>query len=94
MTHYEVLGLLPNASVHEIRSAYRRLSQKHHPDKGGDTERFMRLQTANQVLSDVKLRKDYDSQLKLESTMTIFETSADIWRELLTSIKTEKEKLK
>lgn len=42
----EVLGLSGHESQAEIRSKVRRLSQQHHPDKGGDVERFREIQDA------------------------------------------------
>lgn len=52
MEHYAALGLEPGASQDEIRSAYRRMALKHHPDKcGGDTEMFLKVSQAYQFLS-------------------------------------------
>lgn len=42
----DVLGLVPPCSEMQVRQAYRRLAQRSHPDKGGDPENFMRLQSA------------------------------------------------
>jgi ribosomal protein S13 len=43
-----------------IKKLYRRASLKHHPDKGGDPQTFIRLQRARKVLGDQGLRKRYD----------------------------------
>ena len=61
---YSTLGVGRNASQKDVRSAYRRLARKFHPDvNSGDAEageRFKRINEAYQVLSDEKTRRDYD----------------------------------
>lgn len=42
----KVLGVKPGASKEEIKSAYRKLAMKHHPDKGGDPVKFQRITQA------------------------------------------------
>src|ERR1700681_57414 len=62
--YYGVLGVKKNASVDEIRKAFRKLARKYHPDVNpGDKaaeEKFKALSEANDVLSDPKKRKVYD----------------------------------
>src|SRR6266852_6058953 len=62
--YYQVLGVPRTASDKEIRSAYRRLARKYHPDLNpGDKaaeSRFKELQSAYDVLSDADKRKKYD----------------------------------
>ena len=43
-----------------VKKAYRKLSLKHHPDKGGDAETFKVLARAHKVLTTPKLREQYD----------------------------------
>ncbi len=60
---YEVLGVSRGASADDIRSAYRRLARKFHPDVNKDPEaatRFAEVTEAYDVLSDEKKRKEYD----------------------------------
>lgn len=61
---YEILGIGRNSSEDEIKRAYRKLAQKHHPDrnKGDKTaeEKFKEINTAYEVLSDKKKRSQYD----------------------------------
>ncbi|KKQ67483.1 MAG: Chaperone CbpA protein [Candidatus Daviesbacteria bacterium GW2011_GWA2_38_24] len=61
--YYEILGVSKNATGAEIKSAYRRLARKHHPDidKSSDAaEKFKEVSEAYQVLSDQNKRKTYD----------------------------------
>jgi DnaJ-class molecular chaperone len=61
--YYEVLGVKRNASADEIRSAYRKLARKYHPDANkaaGATEKFREATRAYDVLSDVEKRRMYD----------------------------------
>ncbi len=60
---YDVLGVQRNASDKEIKSAFRKLAQKYHPDAGGDEEKFKEISEAYETLSDPKKRKEYDQLL-------------------------------
>lgn len=61
--YYEILGVPRSASEEEIKSAYRKLARKYHPDvsKEGDAEaRFKEIGEAYQVLKDSEKRAAYD----------------------------------
>lgn len=58
--YYQILGVSKDASADEIKRAYRRLALEHHPDKGGDQEKFKELSEAYDVLSDPLKRATYD----------------------------------
>ena len=51
MDPYEVLGVTPNAPEDEVRRAYKRLAQRHHPDKGGDPEAMARVNDAYEAIT-------------------------------------------
>jgi curved DNA-binding protein len=59
--HYQILGVPRTATADEIKRAYRRLASQHHPDKGGDTERFQEIEAAYRTLSDPEKRSQYDN---------------------------------
>jgi curved DNA-binding protein len=62
MTHYVTLGVEESASPDEIKRAYRKLAGQHHPDKGGDTAAFQRIQEAYSIIGDEGKRAQYDAE--------------------------------
>lgn len=58
--YYEILGIQKSASKDEVKKAFRSLAHKHHPDKGGDEQKFKEINEAYQILSDDKKRAQYD----------------------------------
>lgn len=62
--YYETLGVSKQASEDEIRSAFRKLARKYHPDvakdKASAEEKFKQINEAYEVLSDPEKRKKYD----------------------------------
>jgi curved DNA-binding protein len=62
--YYNILGVSKTATQDEIRTAYRKLARKHHPDLNPNdkeaNKRFQQINEANEVLSDPEKRKKYD----------------------------------
>ena len=64
MNYYEILGIPRDATIEDIRRAYRHSAQRLHPDKNvrpGDTELFLDATQAYDVLSDPQKRAAYDA---------------------------------
>src|SRR6478735_4868187 len=61
---YEVLGVPRGASAAAIKSAYRKLAKKHHPDSNKNDPkaagRFSEINTANEIIGDEDKRKQFD----------------------------------
>lgn len=60
---YDVLGVTPDSSVSDVKSAYRKLARKYHPDVNKSPESieiFKEISEAYEVLSDAGKRKQYD----------------------------------
>lgn len=59
--HYATLGVAKTATQDEIKRAFRKLASQHHPDKGGDTAQFQKIQAAYDTLGDAEKRAAYDN---------------------------------
>ena len=68
-TYYDILGVKPDSSSDEIKTAYRELAKAYHPDttayksKKHAENKFKKINEAYEVLSDQKKRLEYDEQL-------------------------------
>ena len=62
--YYEVLGISKNASEADLKKAYRRAAQKHHPDRNPDNkeaeDKFKECKEAYEILNDSQKRAAYD----------------------------------
>jgi len=67
--HYEFLQISPNAEADTIHRVYRFLALRLHPDnpETGNADKFSQLKNAYDVLSDPKLRAEYDAKCANES---------------------------
>jgi len=75
--YYDVLELSPTAEAETIHRVYRLLAARYHPDNAqtGDSQKFLLLQKAHEILSDPVKRAAYDAEHSLRETgpMPIFE---------------------
>jgi molecular chaperone DnaJ len=58
--YYKILGVEKSANEDEIKRAFRKLAHEHHPDKGGNEEKFKEINEAYQALGDKEKRARYD----------------------------------
>ena len=82
---YEELGLKKNATKSEIKSSYRSLVKQHHPDKGGEKERFIAIQNAWETLNDPIKKEKYDR--KISSSRNSYDPLNENWEEKFNSKK-------
>ena len=59
---YQILGVNQNATQDEIKKAYRKLAVEHHPDKGGDENKFKKISEAYDTIGDENKRNQYNNQ--------------------------------
>lgn len=59
---YDVLGVNTGNSDQEIKTAYRRLAKQHHPDAGGDQQRFAEISSAYDSIKDANARSNYNQR--------------------------------
>ncbi|CAN3366035.1 hypothetical protein DICA1_D20560 [Diutina catenulata] len=72
-SYYEILEVPPSASIKEIKTKFRQLSKKFHPDlnhglseeeKEANKEKYLAMSDAYDTLKDVKKKKQYDANLR------------------------------
>jgi curved DNA-binding protein len=62
--YYDALGVNETASDAEIKTAFRKLAAQHHPDKGGDKNKFQEINEAYDTLKNTQKRQEYDAMRK------------------------------
>jgi hypothetical protein len=73
--YYAVLGIDRSTSQDQIKSAFRKLAMRHHPDRGGSAAAFRAVTEAYGVLGDPESRAQYDKRFKSVKA----EPSAQVW---------------
>ena len=66
---YEILGVAPDTNDETLKRVFHLVASRFHPDNqdSGDLDRFLRVKTAFEVLSDEKRRKDFDEELRIHN---------------------------
>ena len=60
INYYKILGVSENATQTDIKKEFRKKSLKHHPDRGGDAEKFKEINEAYEILKDGENKEEYD----------------------------------
>ena len=60
MDYYSTLGINRGASPEEIKKAYKKMAMQHHPDRGGDEQKFKEVEEAYRTLSDPQKKQMFD----------------------------------
>jgi curved DNA-binding protein CbpA len=64
-SYFAILGISPDATADEIRSAYRRLVKEFHPDHyAGESDRFREVQEAYAVLGNSRKQREYERDIR------------------------------
>lgn len=84
---YDTLGVPKDASPEDIKKAYRAKAMEHHPDRGGSTADFQRIQMAYDTLSDPDKRAQYDAYGEQQPGQETPEMAArDVIAQLITQL--------
>ena len=80
--YYDILGVSINAINIDIKNAYKKMVLKHHPDKGGDNEKFQKIKKAYDVLRNEEKKKLYDVRLRntLKKNEEFFKKNEDFFK--------------
>ncbi len=79
--YYKDLGLKKNATLVEIKSAYRLLAKKYHPDTGGNKEKFLIIQVAWETLNNPSKKAKHDKELI--NNESFFNSETNDWKSVL-----------
>jgi DnaJ-class molecular chaperone len=66
--YYDILGVDEKATSTDITKAFKELAKKHHPDRGGDKDKFQEINEAHDTLKNSQKRHDYDTMRKFGSS--------------------------
>jgi len=69
--YYDTLGVSETASDNEIKTAFRKLAAQHHPDKGGNENKFKEINEAYDTLKSTQKRQEYDAMRKYGRLATL-----------------------
>ncbi len=87
-THYDVLGVAPDASATDIRRAFQRLTLVHHPDRNRNDPsagaRMAEINSAYRVLRDRQKRREYDASLPSQTRDAAEDVADDPFRDART----------
>ena len=81
--HYAALGLKSDATLSDIKRAFRQKASQFHPDRNSDPDapaRFREVQEAYDVLSDDDKRKAYDDNRRRNLLNDPAQTAREIWQ--------------
>ncbi|MDO8450395.1 DnaJ domain-containing protein [Rhodoferax sp.] len=83
MDHYATLGLGSDATLADVKKAFRQKASLHHPDRNAAADaaqRFRAVQEAYEVLSDEAKRQAYDDNRRRNLLDSPIDTARDIWQ--------------
>lgn len=82
--YYKILDIPKTADQEDVKKAYRKMAAKHHPDRGGDTQKFQEVEEAYRILSDPNTRAEYDNpQPQFRFTASGFDFHGDIFEQMM-----------
>jgi DnaJ-class molecular chaperone len=87
--YYAVLGIEVDASIAEVKNAYRKKASQFHPDKNTSPEapaRFREVKDAYDLLADPARRQAYDENRRRSLLENPIETAQDIWRTYINKV--------
>jgi DnaJ-class molecular chaperone len=75
---WNALGVSQKASPEQIKNAYRKLVALHHPDRGGDKDKFHEIQMAYDILSDPVKRSEFEKKLNEKPITKLSQTVREV----------------
>ena len=81
--HYAALGLASDATLADIKKAFRQKASTTHPDRNSAPDaamRFRAVQEAYETLADVQRRQDYDENRRRNLLDSPIEVAGEIWQ--------------